>query len=129
MECLNAQMAQLPGVVCKLYAHPGACLSLPSSTSIAGKGWELWQGSNNITEPSTEALYSIMQDGPTQMWRKRHGQLTQEACANIDWDSTEDMMCSLNPPERRFVMKHALSNCGVGTTLVQWNLQQDDACP
>ena len=38
-------------------------------------------------------------------------------------------MQSLTPPERHFITKHASSNCGVGTTLVQWNLQEDDACP
>ena len=122
-------MDQLAEIVRKHYAHPGGHLSLPPSTSIAGEGWQLWQGSHKIIDPSSEALYSIMQASPSQMWWKRHGQLTQEACDNIDWRGTKDMMRSLNPSEWRFVMKHALSNCGVGTTLGQWNLQQDNACP
>ena len=41
-----------------------------TSVPIDGEGWQLWQGSTKITDPSTVTLYSIMQDAPTQMWWK-----------------------------------------------------------
>ena len=74
-------------------------------------------------------LYLLMQDVPTQLWWKRHGHLSAQACDHIDWDGTVHMMHTLTPTGLRYITKHASSNCGVGTTLVQWNDQQDDACP
>ena len=35
----------------------------------------------------------------------------------------------LKPGYQRWITKHASHNCGVGTTLVEWNQQNDDRCP
>jgi len=35
----------------------------------------------------------------------------------------------LQPARRRWIAKHASSNCGVGTTLAKWKCQDDDRCP
>ena len=48
---------------------------------------------------------------------------------DIDWEGTEDVMHKLLLAECRFITKHALGNCGVGTTLVQLKFQQDASCP
>ena len=77
----------------------------------------------------TPCIPSCRQDAPTQLWWKRHGHLSAHACEHIDWDGTNDLMHSLTPPERCYVTKHASSNCGVGTTLVKWKHQADNACP
>ena len=55
--------------------------------------------------------------------------MSSEACNNIDWDGTQDMMRALTLTEHWYITKHSSSNCGVGATLVKWKHQQDDACP
>ena len=100
LKQLNVQMDKLAEHVRLHYMRPQTCVSLPPSTCIAGEGWHLWQGSTKITDPTADVLYLIMQDGPTQMWWKRHGHLSLDACVNIDWTGTEDMMSFLQPSER-----------------------------
>jgi len=36
---------------------------------------------------------------------------------------------ALKPGYQRWITKHASHNCGVGTTLVEWQHQEDDQCP
>ena len=129
LERLNVKMDALAEFTRLYYSQVDNPLCYSTSVPFDGEGWQLWQGSTKITDPLTATLYSIMQDASTQMWWKRHGHLSSAACDNIDWDGTQDLMKSLTPPERRFITKHASSNCGVGTTLVQWKLQEDAACP
>ena len=38
-------------------------------------------------------------------------------------------MKALQPSRRRWISKHASSQCGVGQTLVKWKYQDDDRCP
>ena len=63
------------------------------------------------------------------MWWTQHGHLFPHACENINWDGTQDMKDGLSPAENWYITKYASSNCGVGDTMVQWQQQQDPACP
>ena len=44
------------------YVQLYGAVSYPLSVPIAGEGWQLWQGSTKVADPSMEMLYAIMQD-------------------------------------------------------------------
>ena len=83
LECLNVKMDALADLTRAYNVGVGDTLSHPTSVPIASEGWQLWQGSTKITDPSTMLLYLIMQDAPTQMWWKWHGHLSSAACNNV----------------------------------------------
>ena len=47
----------------------------------------------------------------------------------IDWPVVDSFMKSLPLGKRRWCTKHASKNCGVGITLLDWDLQSDNECP
>jgi hypothetical protein len=98
-------------------------------SAILGEGWQLWNGQDKLTCPSRNCLYELIQDEATQMWWVRHGFVSQDNAARVDWDATSDLMAALTPAERRWITKTASHNCGIGTTLVQWKYQDDPQCP
>jgi hypothetical protein len=100
-----------------------------SAPPIQHEGWQVWDRQEKVTDPSSSNLYDLLQDGPTQMWWVWHGHLPKEHLDDVDWYGTECFMVSLPPAKRCWVTKTASHNCGVGTTLVQWNYQDDAACP
>jgi hypothetical protein len=98
-----------------------------SAPHIKHEGWQVWDRQEKVTDPSLSNLYDLLQDRPTQMWWVWHGHLPKEHLDKVDWYGTEYFMVSLPPAKRRWVTKTASHNCGVGTTLVQWNYQDDAA--
>ncbi|MCA1800669.1 MAG: hypothetical protein LC650_05195 [Actinobacteria bacterium] len=106
-------------------------LPQPKSHAIHGEGWQLWHGDTKITQPSTNFLYSQIQDTTTQHWWVRHDVISQQAeDLNLpDWDATNDLLHHIPPPRRIWITKHSSHNCGVGTTLLRWNHQDHAKCP
>ena len=64
-----------------------------------------------------------------QLYWIRHKHFSFDAQLAIDWGTCAAGMQALQPARRRWIAKHASSNCGVGTTLVKWKYQDDDRCP
>ena len=129
LERLNVKMDRLAK---STWLHSFRQASVPpdiAHISIRGEGWQLWNGSVKVINPSTSNLYDLIQDSPTQMWWIRHGIIERDTCDLIDWEGTQALMNHLTPAERRYVTKTASANCGVGATLVQWKFQADAHCP
>jgi len=72
----------------------------PTCHAIYKEGWQIWEGKEKIVAPSTDNLYSRIQDPLTNQWWVRHGHLTFEGLALTDPTATEAMMQSL-PKARR----------------------------
>ena len=104
-------------------------IPVPVSHPIYKEGWQLWAGDVKIVEPSTNKLYSLIQDPITRSWWVRHGHSTWEAMRLTDSNATEAMMTSLPQPRRRWVAKQSSENCGVGTTMVEWGFWENPDCP
>ena len=89
----------------------------------------MWEGTEKIVAPSTDNLYSRIQDPITNQWWIRHGHLTSEGLALTDPIATEAMMQSLPKARRRYVCKQAAENCGVNKCLQGWNFRSNANCP
>ena len=128
---LNVEMDALA----KAHWHQLAIASLdtpvpkPLEHHIFEEGWQLWSGYNKIASPSTDILYSLIQDPISQMWWVRHGHSTYEAQQLTDHTATADHMKSLPRSRRIYVTKSASENCGVGTTKLLWKMQSHSNCP
>jgi hypothetical protein len=96
---------------------------------IHNDGWTIWEGTSKVASPSRATLYGLIMDPITQMYWVRHNRFPLEAKSTIDWQACADGFPALKPSRRRWITKHASSNCGVGTTLVKWKFQDDDKCP
>jgi ribosomal protein S27AE len=96
---------------------------------IYEEGWQLWNGTNKIRDASKEILYGLIQDPITINHWVCHNCIPSEAAELVDWKANGNAFKAMKLGKRRRVSKHACHNCGVGTTLVKWNLQADDACP
>ncbi|MGL4352199.1 MAG: hypothetical protein ACRCT2_16895, partial [Plesiomonas shigelloides] len=70
--------------------------------AIHGEGWQLWNGTHKLTQPSLPILYEQLQDSTTQMWWVRHGHLSAESRCEVDWDATGAAMTNINAEERRY---------------------------
>ena len=106
-----------------------AALPLCPCRAIYGEGWQLWEGSTKITQPSTYALYDRMQGPITRGWWRRKKILPVETLKDINWQATADMMTKAPHHVRFWVTKQASANCGVGTTLQEWKYQDHARCP
>ena len=104
-------------------------LPSPPQHSILGKGWQLWHGDIKLNNPTTDNLYKIIHNPITHDWYRRHNQVSETASTLIDWTVTSKVMKALPLHLRTWVTKTASENCGVGTTLVEWKLQDDARCP
>jgi hypothetical protein len=99
------------------------------SIPIHAEGWQLWAGDVKIRDASKDNLYGIIHDPITiDCWIRRK-RFPSEAAPMIDWPAHGKAFKSMKLGKRRRVSKHACKNCGVGTTLVKWKAQDDDACP
>jgi len=96
---------------------------------IHNEGWTVWGGDIKLPPPSQECLHAAIQDPITQLHWIRHKRFSFDARLAIDWDTCAADMQALQPAGRRWIAKHASSNCGVGKTLVKWKYQNDDRCP
>ena len=96
---------------------------------IHEEGWQIWSGTDKISHASKEILYGLIQDPITTAYWVRHDRITAEAVVFVDWSSNGRAFKAMKLGKRCRVSKHACHNCGVGTTLVKWKLQDDDACP
>ncbi len=110
-----------------LTSHP----SFPTvpQHAVYNEGWQLWAGDTKVTQPSSDALYSLILSPRTKRWWVRHKHLKAEAFDDVDWDATEELMHKLPFSRRRWIVKHASENCGVGVTLQNWKYQMDAKCP
>jgi len=88
---------------------------------IHNEGWTVWSGDIKLPSPSRECLHAAIQDPITQLYWIQHKRFSFDAQLAIDWDTCATGMQALQPARRRWIAKHASSNCGVGTTLVKWN--------
>ena len=131
LEKLNVEMDTLA----KAFWHhqvvqsPSMHCPDPTPRPIFGEGWQLWAGTDKITHPSINLLYSQIQDPITQCWWVRHGYIKSESTHTVDWNSTADFLHHLDLNRRRWVTKHASDNCGVGMTLQKWKYKECPACP
>jgi hypothetical protein len=96
---------------------------------IHAEGWQVWNGDDKIRDASKEILYGLITDPTTINYWIRRNRIPHEAAHLVDWKSNGKAFKAMKLGKRRRVSKHACRNCGVGTTLVKWNLQDDDACP
>ena len=104
-------------------------LPAPPQHSIHGEGWQLWHGNSKINNPTTDNLYKIIHTPITHDWYRRHNQVSEVVFPLIDWEVTSKVMREIPQPLRMWVTKTASENCGVGSTLVGWKLQDDARCP
>lgn len=113
------------------YRHLRLCMPISDAPQIPiyNEGWTVWSGETKLPSPSRVCLYEAIQDPITQLYWVRHQRFSHDARAAIDWDVTAAGMKALQPARRRWISKHASSNCGVGKTLVKWKYQDDDKCP
>ena len=113
------------------YRHLRALLPTMEAPQIPihNEGWTVWSGDLKLPSPSRECLYEAIQDPVTQLYWIRHQRFSFDARLAIDWETCAAGMKALQPARRRWIAKHASSNCGVGKTLVTWKYQDDDRCP
>jgi hypothetical protein len=62
------------------------------------------------------------------MWWIREGFVRKGTRQLVDNTATAEAMAGLPKARQRYVTKSALSNCGVGMTLVKWNYQTEARC-
>ena len=111
------------------YANADEFLPLPPQHPVHGEGWQLWMGEVKVNNPKTDTLYKMIHQPITQSWWERHNHVSPVAKQLIDWEMLEIIMASLPQWLQQWVSKTASENCGVGTTLVGWNKQDDAKCP
>jgi hypothetical protein len=128
-EQLNVRMDTLAKAYWRFLANKLETYETDYAIPIYEEGWQLWQGSTKIRDTSKNHLYSIIQDPITVNFWIRHKRFPSEASHLIDWTSSGQAIRSMKLCKRRRLSKHASKDCGVGTTLVKWNMQDDDHCP
>jgi hypothetical protein len=126
---LNVEMDRLAGAYWIHLVTTSDSMPTPITQAITGEEWQLWNGDHKMTHPHDNILYSAFQDPITDMWWRREGHISPEAYDEIDYDATEETMCSLTATQRKYITKTASENYGVGTTLVDWKHQADAVCP
>ena len=129
LEQLNVRMDTLAKAYWQFLARQHSTWTDDYSIPIHEEGWQLWNGSNKVRDASQPTLYSIIQDPITVNYWVRHNRISSESAHLIDWKSNGNAFRAMKLGKRRRVSKHASKDCGVGTTLVNWKLQDDDACP
>jgi hypothetical protein len=129
LELLNMRMDKLAKSYLRFLADKEDTWATDYSIPIHGEGWQLWNGTTKIRHASKDALYSIIQDPITISYWVRHNRIPSESTHMIDWEANGRAFKAMKLGKRRRVSKHASHDCGVGTTLVKWKLQDDDACP
>ena len=73
-------------------------------------------------------LYHIIHDPETlQYWCKDHhnmtARLSKDSVVEIDWEGSAKLFENIPFSRRRWNVKHASENCGVGSTLQLWEWQ------
>ena len=129
LEQLNVHMDSLAKAYWMHLSQDPATWEGDNSIPIHGEGWQLWNGTTKVRSTSRPDLYSIIQNPITVNYWVRHGRVPSEATHLIDWHSNGQALRSMKLGKRRRVCKHASGDCGVGTTLAKWKLQDDDHCP
>lgn len=129
LEHLNVCMDAMAKRYWRFLVKQSPTFPTPINRQIWGEGWQIWNGDTKITRPNTNNLYSVIQTPITTAWWIRHKVYTEEASQLIDYDATERLMHKLPFSRRRWIMKHASENCGVGATLLKWEYQTDAKCP
>ncbi|CAB9529200.1 hypothetical protein SEMRO_2425_G327270.1 [Seminavis robusta] len=105
-----------------IFVHNSTTQSFePDSLPIHGEGWQLWQGDQKVINPSVNHLYSIIQDPISQNWWIRHNDIPPQLSSELDWSSSADATSKLPPSKQKWALKSASANCGVGTTLMEWD--------
>jgi len=74
-------------------------------------------------------LYELIHDPITISKWIQLGRFPDNATDHIDSEMASKHTKALKPGYQRWLTKHASHNCGVGTTLVEWQHQEDDQCP
>jgi hypothetical protein len=129
LEQLNVQMDKLAKAYWFHLSQLDSTWTGDNSMEIYGEGWQLWNGKTKVRDTKKPTLYAIIQDPITVNYWVRHGRIPSEATHLIDWTASGQALKSMRLGKRRRVCKHASGDCGVGATLVKWNLQDDDHCP
>jgi hypothetical protein len=96
---------------------------------IHGEGQQLWNGRTKVTKPTNNAIYACIQDPVTQYYWRRKGFVSNTADLLIPCKVLAEAYRSLPQHEKQWVTKTASQNCGVGTTFVEWDMQDDAKCP
>ena len=112
-----------------VFHHDDFYMPLPPQHQIYGEGWQLWQDGTKINNPKTDVLYNTICGPITRSWWARHGHISQPASQSIDWEVSGLTMAAIPQWLQQWVTKTASENCGVGTTLVAWQYQDDAKCP
>jgi len=55
--------------------------------------------------------------------------MTENFSRNVNWVACEKAMKDLRIGRRHWVAKHVSGHCGVGTCMLKWKKQENDACP
>jgi hypothetical protein len=64
----------------------------------------------------------------SKAWWVHHRRMTENMMHCTDWNLDGPAMARLPSARRRWVSKHVSEKCGIGTTLVKWNMQVDMEC-
>jgi hypothetical protein len=129
LEKLNVRMDKLAKTYWLHLSQKNSTWVADNSISIYGEGWQLWNRGSKVRDTKRPTLYAIIQNPITINYWVRHGRIPSEATHLIDWTASGQALSKMKLGKRRRVCKHASGDCGVGTTLVKWNLQDDDQCP
>ena len=110
-------------------------LAVQRPVSIGYEGWfaeekvRIFVKGRKLSYLDKKGTYDMIAREKTVNWWVKHGRISDRSIMYIDWNVVGDAMSRLLPRKRRWVSKHMTENCGIGTTLVKWNILKDAKCP
>lgn len=81
-----------------------------------------------LTKIHRNSTYELLtHDTCIDYWIQHH-RISPQTIPLIDWKITGIAHRELPGGKQRWITKHASENCGIGTTLVKWNIQTEATC-
>jgi len=129
---LNVEMDRLAKSFwrhCHIHQHAALQPLEPPQHPMHLEGWTLWNANTKVTHPNRQHLCKLTHDPITTSKWIRLERFPDSATSQIDSEMASKHTKALKPGCQRWITKHASHNCGVGTTLAEWQQQEDDQCP
>lgn len=92
------------------------------------EGFKFFHRKKKLPNIDRKKLYAYLRHAKCVDYWLRHGHFSSTALNHINWEAVGRSMRNLTLARRRWVVKYATGNYGVGTTLMRWKIQKDPAC-
>jgi hypothetical protein len=121
----NVRMDNLAKIFWMTHSHHFAPIFYP----ISSEGFQVWLGNRKLSSHLPSALFDHVHGKILLHWHKTHHHFPACHSRRIDWHVCEAALHRLPMGRRRWIAKHVLGHCAVGTIMVHRKEQPAPDCP